>query len=148
MGKKPDHTVEEKIAMGFVIAAATDNVLVGSVAIFNRGLEITKLDMKLWDARVDRTALAQYLDESDDEPWLPRAERTQFRDAMTRLLECTRPLNGLEMLAAGARDPEVLAGQLNLLLEGAIVDAYVSGNKDAASLAKTMAAVFVEQAFE
>ena len=49
---------------------------------------------------------------------------------------------------AGAREPEVLAGQLNLLLEGAIVDAYVSGNKNAAMLAKTMAMVFVNQAVD
>jgi AcrR family transcriptional regulator len=48
---------------------------------------------------------------------------------------------------AGARDPEALSKQLNLLLEGAIVDAYVSGNQDAAKLAKSMAAVFLEQAF-
>ncbi|NRB42109.1 MAG: TetR/AcrR family transcriptional regulator [Pseudomonadales bacterium] len=47
---------------------------------------------------------------------------------------------------AGANDAETLSLQLNLLLEGCIVDAYVSGNKDSAQLAKSMAAVFVEQA--
>lgn len=47
---------------------------------------------------------------------------------------------------AGAADPEALAAQLNLLLEGAIVEAHVSGNKHAAGFAKSMAAVFVERA--
>lgn len=47
---------------------------------------------------------------------------------------------------AGARDPDTLAKQLSLLLEGAIVEAHVSGNKQAAKLARSMAAVFVEQA--
>ena len=47
---------------------------------------------------------------------------------------------------AGARDPQALAAQLNLLLEGAIVEAHVSDNRDAASLARAMAAVFVAQA--
>ena len=49
---------------------------------------------------------------------------------------------------AGAIDPEALSRQLHLLLEGAIVEAHVSGNLDAASLAKSMATVFVERAFE
>jgi AcrR family transcriptional regulator len=49
---------------------------------------------------------------------------------------------------AGARDPQTLATQLNLLLDGAIVEAYVSGNTQAAKLARSMAAVFVDQAFE
>ena len=49
---------------------------------------------------------------------------------------------------AGAREPESLAKQLNLLLEGAIVDAHVSGDKGAAMTAKAMAQVFVERAFE
>ena len=48
---------------------------------------------------------------------------------------------------AGAKDPQALANQLHLLLEGAIVEAHVSGNKQAAQMARTMAAVFVEQAF-
>lgn len=47
---------------------------------------------------------------------------------------------------AGARDPERLALQLNLLLEGAIVDAHVSGLSESARLAKSMAEVFVDQA--
>jgi AcrR family transcriptional regulator len=47
---------------------------------------------------------------------------------------------------AGAQDPQKLAQQLNLLLEGAIVDAHVSGNKQAAIIAKSMASVFVERA--
>ncbi|MEH6911648.1 MAG: TetR/AcrR family transcriptional regulator [Oceanicoccus sp.] len=47
---------------------------------------------------------------------------------------------------AGVSHPARLASQLNLLLEGAIVDAHVSGNKDSALMAKEMAAVFVERA--
>ena len=47
---------------------------------------------------------------------------------------------------AGIKDPELLALQLNLLLEGAIVDAHVSGNTESAKLAREMAAVFVNQA--
>lgn len=47
---------------------------------------------------------------------------------------------------AGLKDPESLAKKLNLLLDGAIVDAHVSGNKDSACMAKEMAAIFVEQA--
>ena len=47
---------------------------------------------------------------------------------------------------AGASNPRGLARQLNLLLEGAIVEAYVSGNEDAAQVAKSMAKVFVDQA--
>ena len=49
---------------------------------------------------------------------------------------------------AGAGDPQALAAQLHLLLEGAIVEAHVSGNKDAASLAKAMAAVIVAQVLD
>ncbi|PCJ38770.1 MAG: hypothetical protein COA99_11260 [Moraxellaceae bacterium] len=49
---------------------------------------------------------------------------------------------------AGAKDPDLLAQQLNLLLEGAIVNAYVSNDKNAAALAKSMATVFIEQAVE
>ena len=48
---------------------------------------------------------------------------------------------------AGVKDPDTLARQLNLLLEGAIVDAHVSGDKNSALMAKEMAAVFVEKAF-
>jgi len=47
---------------------------------------------------------------------------------------------------AGVKDPESLARQLNLLLEGAIVDAHVSGVKDSALMAKEMATVFVDRA--
>jgi hypothetical protein len=47
---------------------------------------------------------------------------------------------------AGIKDPVLLAKQLNLLLEGAIVDAHVSGNKDSALMAKEMATVFIERA--
>jgi len=47
---------------------------------------------------------------------------------------------------AGIEDPELLALQLNLLLEGAIVDAHVSGNTESAKLAKSMAEVVVRLA--
>jgi AcrR family transcriptional regulator len=49
---------------------------------------------------------------------------------------------------AGAKDPNVLSKQLSLLLEGSIVEAYVSDNKGAAMLAKSMAEVFVNQTCE
>ncbi len=48
---------------------------------------------------------------------------------------------------AGAENPEALSQQLNLLLEGAIVEAHVSGNKEAANQAKAMAKIFVDLAF-
>lgn len=44
---------------------------------------------------------------------------------------------------AYAKDPEELALQLNLLIEGAIVEAHVSGNKKSALRAKQMAEVFI-----
>ncbi len=47
---------------------------------------------------------------------------------------------------AGIEDPESLARKLNLLLDGAIVDAHVCGNKDSATMAKEMAEVFVGRA--
>jgi hypothetical protein len=47
---------------------------------------------------------------------------------------------------AGANDAEALSKQLNLLLEGAIVDAHISGNSEAALMAKAMASVFIEKA--
>ena len=47
---------------------------------------------------------------------------------------------------AGIKDPAALASKLNLLLDGAIVDAHVSGNKNSALIAKEMAEVFVERA--
>ena len=46
---------------------------------------------------------------------------------------------------AGARDPEALAHELNLLLEGAIVYAHVVGDKHSAVRAREMARVFVER---
>ncbi|MCH8846441.1 MAG: TetR/AcrR family transcriptional regulator [Proteobacteria bacterium] len=42
-------------------------------------------------------------------------------------------------------NPEELSQQLNLLIEGAIVDAHVSGNKDAADQAKKIALILVNQ---
>ena len=42
-------------------------------------------------------------------------------------------------------NPEELSQQLNLLIDGAIVDAHVSGNKDAASQAKKIAFVLLNQ---
>ncbi len=47
---------------------------------------------------------------------------------------------------AGASEPELLAEKLHLLIEGAIVEAHVSANKEAALLAKGMAKVFIDQA--
>jgi AcrR family transcriptional regulator len=47
---------------------------------------------------------------------------------------------------AEVNDAEGLSRQLNLLLEGAIVDAHVSGNSEAAIVAKAMASVFIERA--
>ncbi len=40
-------------------------------------------------------------------------------------------------------NPEELSQQLNLLVKGAIVDAYVSGNKDAANRAKNIASILI-----
>ena len=50
-------------------------------------------------------------------------------------------------VVAKANNPEQLAAQLNLLLEGAIVEAHVSGNKDSAKLAKSIAIGLIENAF-
>lgn len=49
---------------------------------------------------------------------------------------------------AGAKYPELLAQQLNLLIEGAIVEVYVSGNLDAAIMAKKMAVLFVRESLD
>ncbi|MFT6432990.1 MAG: AcrR family transcriptional regulator [Candidatus Azotimanducaceae bacterium] len=49
---------------------------------------------------------------------------------------------------AGTTNPMQLASQLNLLLEGAIVEAHVSNNQEAAKLAKSMARVVIEQSFK
>ena len=49
---------------------------------------------------------------------------------------------------AGVKKPDVLARQLNLLLDGAIVAAHVSANKDAAGQARDMAEVFVRLALD
>lgn len=45
---------------------------------------------------------------------------------------------------AGAKDPKELAEQLFLLIEGAIVQAHVSGDKGAAIKAKKMALIFIK----
>ena len=50
--------------------------------------------------------------------------------------------------AAGARDPEELAFDLNLLAEGAIVTAQVMGIKDAASRAKRAAEILIGDALQ
>lgn len=49
---------------------------------------------------------------------------------------------------AGAPDPETLADTLDLLLEGAIVIAHVSGNKDAAKIARRAATVLIKRALD
>ena len=47
-----------------------------------------------------------------------------------------------------AHDPVALSTQLNLLLEGAIVEAHVSGNIESAKLAKAMAEVCANAAVD
>lgn len=49
---------------------------------------------------------------------------------------------------AGVEDPKELSEQLNLLIEGAIVEAHVRGNKDSASRAKKMGEVLVNLALD
>jgi len=49
---------------------------------------------------------------------------------------------------AKMKEPEILAKQLNLLIEGAIVTAHVEGDKKAAERAKEMAGVFIALAIE
>jgi len=44
---------------------------------------------------------------------------------------------------AKMKEPEILAKQLDLLIEGAIVTAHVEGDKNAAKRAKEMAEVFI-----
>lgn len=48
--------------------------------------------------------------------------------------------------AAGAKDPENLAAELSLLIEGAIVQAHVYGDKQAGSRAKKMAQIYINHA--
>lgn len=54
----------------------------------------------------------------------------------------------LEHLAIQAelKDPYLVASQINLLLEGSIVEAHVSNNKNAVYIAKEMAEVFISKA--
>ena len=47
--------------------------------------------------------------------------------------------------AAGARDADVLADALHLLMEGAIVSAHVGGRKGAAKLARRVATLLIER---
>jgi AcrR family transcriptional regulator len=47
---------------------------------------------------------------------------------------------------SGATNPDDLAKQLNMLHAGAVVDAHVSGNKNAAKAAKDMAKIFIDKA--
>jgi AcrR family transcriptional regulator len=56
--------------------------------------------------------------------------------------------NYLKALAeqTNVKDPSLLSQQLNLLLEGAIVEAHVSNNKQGAQLAKTIATTLVNNA--
>ena len=48
--------------------------------------------------------------------------------------------------AAGARDADALAGQLMLLIEGAVVMAHVAGERDAARQARLAAEILVARA--
>ena len=82
-------------------------------------------------------ASAEYSSQDDPNHMLSAEHKRLVRDYIRELAE-----------QAGARDPKALSTQLNLLVEGAIVEAHVSGNKEAAKLAKSMAQVFVEQAFD
>ncbi len=50
--------------------------------------------------------------------------------------------------AAGATDPEALAGQLMLLMEGAIVMRHTAGRRDAAIKARGAAEILVERALD
>ena len=49
---------------------------------------------------------------------------------------------------AGAADPDSLAEVLNLLIEGAIVSAHVSGQRDAAKLARRAATLLIKRALD
>ena len=49
---------------------------------------------------------------------------------------------------ANVKNADLLSQQLNILLEGAIVEAYVSTNKNAAITAKSVAKVMVKQAIK
>ena len=49
---------------------------------------------------------------------------------------------------AGATDADSLADILNLLIEGAIVSAHVSGQRDAAKLARRAATLLIRRALD
>lgn len=49
-------------------------------------------------------------------------------------------------IEAKAKDPETLAEQLNLLAEGAIVQAHICDDKEAATKAKSIAKILIDQA--
>jgi len=49
---------------------------------------------------------------------------------------------------AGAEDPKELSKQLNLLIQGSIVNAHVEGDRHAACIAKEMAQVFIHRALK
>ncbi len=49
---------------------------------------------------------------------------------------------------AGAKDPAQLSEELNVLIEGATVQAHVCGDKTAALKAKKMAQLFIDRALE
>ncbi len=49
---------------------------------------------------------------------------------------------------AGVKNPSELSEQLNLLVEGAIVNAHVCDNKEITKTAKKMAEVFIDQALD
>jgi AcrR family transcriptional regulator len=52
-----------------------------------------------------------------------------------------------QAVAGGAADPDALADQIALLFEGATTVAQVQGRPDAATTAKTIAALLIDQAF-
>ena len=80
-------------------------------------------------------AAAEFSPQQDPNHMISAEHKRLVRDYIRSLAE-----------QAGVNNAEVLSKQLNLLLEGAIVDAHVSGNSEAAIVAKTMASVFIEKA--
>jgi len=82
-------------------------------------------------------AAAEYADQQDPNHLMCAEHKRLVRDYIKELAQ-----------QAGIEKAETLSEQLNLLLEGAIVEAHVSNHKKAAELAKGMAAVFVEMAMK
>jgi len=82
-------------------------------------------------------AAAEYADQQDPNHLMCADHKRLVRDYIKELAQ-----------QAGIDNVEALSAQLHLLLEGAIVEAHVSNNKNAAELARSMATVFVEMAMK